>query len=222
MIVSQLHRSPGVFFEHDKGKSQVSGQLMYSARIIPYRGAWIDFEFDSKNIVWARIDRRRKLPVTTLLRAIDYSTSEILDLFYDCDQFSINKNGVSLSLTPDRLKGTIAPQNIVDKEKNVIVESGRRISMRHVKQMQEADIKSLAFDDDFIIGKTSADEVVDQSTGEILVQVNQIFTEEMLAKLRLAGIKKIKTLYINDVEQGSYISDTLRLDETVDRQKRFG
>ena len=218
VIVSQLHRSPGVFFEHDKGKSQVSGQLMYSARIIPYRGAWIDFEFDSKNIVWARIDRRRKLPVTTLLRAIDYSTSEILDLFYDCDQFSINKNGVSLSLTPDRLKGTIAPQNIVDKEKNVIVESGRRISMRHVKQMQEADIKSLAFDDDFIIGKTSADEVVDQSTGEILVQVNQILTEEMLAKLRLAGIKKIKTLYINDVEQGSYISDTLRLDETVDRR----
>ncbi|MGC6404368.1 MAG: DNA-directed RNA polymerase subunit beta [Candidatus Comchoanobacterales bacterium] len=218
VIVSQLHRSPGVFFEHDKGKSQVSGALIYSARIIPYRGAWIDFEFDSKNIVWARIDRRRKLPVTTLLRAIDYSTAEILDLFYTRDIYTINKKDISLTLEADRLKGTIAQLDIVDADKNVIVESGRRISMRHIKQMQEANISSLNFDDDFLIGRTSAQEIVDQSTGEILVQINQIITEEMLAKIRLAKIKKIETLYINDVEQGSYISDTLRLDETVDRR----
>ena len=216
VIVSQLHRSPGVFFEHDRGKTHSSGKLLFSARIIPYRGSWLDFEFDPKDCLYFRIDRRRKMPVTTLLKAIGCTVEQILEEFFIFDCFYLSDKGIQFELVPERLRGEVASFDIVAKNKNVIVEKNKRITAKHIREMQEMGIKQLDVPEDFLLGRTLAQHIVDKETGEIVASANDEITEELLAKLRKANIKKINTLYINDLNHGAYISQTLRIDETAD------
>jgi len=168
VIVSQLHRSPGVFFDHDKGKTHASGKLLFSARVIPYRGSWLDFEFDPKDHLFVRIDRRRKLPVSILLRALGYSNEEILARFFETDSYKITKKGVTLKLIPQRLRGEIAAFDIVNKDGDVIVEQGRRITARHIRSIENDGIKELLVPVSYLLGKSLAKDVVDKSTGEFV------------------------------------------------------
>jgi DNA-directed RNA polymerase subunit beta len=217
VVVSQLHRSPGVFFEHDKGKTHSSGKLLYSARIIPYRGSWLDFEFDPKDALYVRIDRRRKLPATVLLRSLGFTTEEMLDLFYDSDKFSIGASSVTLKVTPARLRGELASIDIKDVNGKVIVEEGRRISGRHVRMMQKAGIDKIEFPDKYLFTKVMAHPVIDKETGEEIASANQEITEELLEELRQKKVSSIQTLYINEIECGPYISDTLKIDVSKNR-----
>jgi len=214
VIVSQLHRSPGVFFDHDKGKTHSSGKLLYSARVIPYRGSWLDFEFDPKDSVFVRIDRRRKLPATILLRALGYNTEEILDMFFDKIDCKMVKDGVELPLIPERLRGETTSFDI-KVGKKVIVEAGRRITMRHIKALDEAKITKLTAPHDYMYDKILAHDIVDESSGEILAPANSQLSEEVLKKIEEAGIKKIQVLYTNDLDAGPYISNTLSIDPTT-------
>ena len=214
VIVSQLHRSPGVFFDHDKGKTHSSGKLLYSARVIPYRGSWLDFEFDPKDVLFVRIDRRRKLPATILLRALGYEEEEILALFFDTNTFHLSKDGALLELVPERLRGETALFDIKIGDE-VLVEEGRRITARHIRKLDEAGVDRLEVPASYVVGKVLAKNVVDTSTGELIAKANDEVTEEMLATLQEAGIDVIQTLYINDLDRGPYISDTLRLDPTT-------
>ncbi len=213
VIVSQLHRSPGVFFEHDKGKTHSSGKLLFSARVIPYRGSWLDFEFDPKDSVFVRIDRRRKLPATILLRALGYGTEEILDLFFDKDTFSFTKSGLKLDLVPERLRGETAGFEIQVKGK-VLVEAGRRVTARHIREMEGAELKSLEVPDEFAVGKVLSHDVVDTATGEVLAQANDEITFELLEKFKQSDVKQFQTIFTNDLDHGPYMSSTLRLDPT--------
>ncbi len=215
VIVSQLHRSPGVFFDHDKGKTHSSGKLLYSARVIPYRGSWLDFEFDPKDCIYTRIDRRRKLPVTILLRALGMTDEEILAIFFETSQISLLKDGGKLNVVPERLRGDTAHADIKDKKGNVIVQERKRITARHVKLISEAGIKALEVTDEYLLGKIVAQNIIDKETGELLAEANAEITEELLAKLREAEIKKFEILYVNDLDQGPYISDTLRIDPST-------
>ena len=230
VIVSQLHRSPGVFFEHDKGKTHSSGKLLFSARVIPYRGSWLDFEFDPKDLVFVRIDRRRKLPATVLLRALEKKdkdgkwepyykdNGEILDVFFKTDRFELSARQLRIILVPDRWRGETAPFDLADRDGNVIVEEGRRVNSRHVarlKAAQEAGLRSLPVPDDFANGKVLARDVVNRETGEVLGKANDVIAPETLAKLREEGIRRFDALYVNDVDEGSYLSDTLRTDLTT-------
>jgi DNA-directed RNA polymerase subunit beta len=214
VVVSQLHRSPGVFFDHDKGKTHSSGKLLYSARIIPYRGSWLDFEFDPKDCVFARIDRRRKLPVTILLRALGYSTEEILAMFFETTTYRFNKDEIVMDLIPDRIRGEIAQFNVVDNNGEVIVEEGRRITMRHVRELEKRQVKALRVPLDYLVGKVLAGAIINEETGEVLAQPNAEMTEELYQSLIKAGATEIQTLYTNELDKGSYISDTLRIDPT--------
>jgi len=213
VIVSQLHRSPGVFFDHDKGKTHSSGKLLFSARVIPYRGSWLDFEFDPKDSVFVRIDRRRKLPATILLRALGYETAEILDMFFEKDSFQIGKKKIELALVPARLRGDTAGFDIKAGRK-VIVEAGKRITARHIKQLEEAGVSKLEVPHDFLVGRTLAHDLVDAETGELLAMANDEITEELSAQLADKGVKKVQTLFTNDLDHGPFISDTLRIDPT--------
>jgi DNA-directed RNA polymerase subunit beta len=215
VIVSQLHRSPGVFFDHDKGKTHSSGKLLFSARVIPYRGSWLDFEFDAKDGIFTRIDRRRKLPVTVLLRALGMSNEEILDTFFETSNITLLKEGAKLELVPERLRGDSALFDIVDKQGNVIVAYGKRITSRHVKMIHEAGIKALNVPDDYLLGKIIAHGLIDKESGEVLADANAEITEELLQKLRGAGVKKFDILYVNDLDQGPYISNTLNIDAST-------
>ena len=212
VIVSQLHRSPGVFFDHDKGKTHSSGKLLYSARVIPYRGSWLDFEFDPKDMVYVRIDRRRKLPATILLRALGYNSQEILDMFYDTNVIECKGGEFVMKLVPDRLRGEVASFDIVDKKGKVLVEQGRRITGRHVRQIEKAKISDLPVPAEYLAGKVLAHDIVDKASGELLAECNAELTGELIAKLVEAGIKKFETLYTNELDCGSFISDTLRID----------
>jgi DNA-directed RNA polymerase subunit beta len=214
VIVSQLHRSPGVFFEHDRGKTHSSGKLLFSARIIPYRGSWLDFEFDPKDSIYVRIDRRRKLPTTILLRALDYSVEDILGMFFENNVFHIHNNEFSLDLIPERLRGEIAPFEI-KKAGKVIVEQDRRITVRHIAQLEKANIKKLEVPADYLLGKVLAKTVVHQETGEILANANDIISADILKAFIAADVKTFETLYINDIDHGAYMSDTLRADSTT-------
>ncbi len=211
VIVSQLHRSPGVFFDHDKGKTHSSGKLLFSARVIPYRGSWLDLEFDPKDAVFVRIDRRRKLPATVLLRALGYDTEQILEMFFETDTFQLTKKTVKLKLVPERLRGETAIFDIKAKGK-MITETGRRITQRHIKQLDAAGIKTLDVPTDYLYGKMLAHGIVDTGTGELLANANDEITEELLALLIEKGIKKVETLFTNDLDQGPYISSTLKID----------
>src|SRR6186713_2271319 len=216
VIVSQLHRSPGVFFDHDRGKSHSSGKLLFSARIIPYRGSWLDFEFDPKDAVFARIDRRRKLPVSIILRALGMNETEILDVFFDKNKFFIARDEVSLELVPARLRGETATFEIRIGDQ-VIVEEGRRITARHVRQLEDAGVKKLTVPREYIYGKILAHDVVNTDTGEVLAKANEVLTAASMEKLIEAGINEVKTLYTNDLDRGPYISDTLRIDPAKTR-----
>ncbi len=215
VIVQQLHRSPGVFFDHDKGKTHSSGKLLFSARVIPYRGSWLDFEFDPKDAIYVRIDRRRKLPATVLLRALGYDNQQIIDLFFEKNTFHLRKKGADLELIPERLRGETAGFDIKDGDGNVIVESGRRITARHIRQMEKAKLGKLQVPDDYLVGQMLGEDLVEKSTGELLAAANTEITEELVQSLRDAGVKTFRVLYINDLDQGPYISNTLAIDTTT-------
>ena len=216
VIVSQLHRSPGVFFDHDRGKTHSSGKLLFSARIIPYRGSWLDFEFDPKDCVFARIDRRRKLPVTIILRALGFTEEQVLDMFFEKNTFYLSKKEIEFEVIPQRLRGETAAFEI-RVGKKVIVEEGRRITARHVRDLEEAHVKRLPVPTEYVQGKVLAHDIVNTETGEILAKANEILTVPTVAKLIESGIPEIRTLYVNDLDRGPYISDTLRIDPTKTR-----
>ncbi len=214
VIVSQLHRSPGVFFEHDKGKTHSSGKLLFSARIIPYRGSWLDFEFDPKDILYFRVDRRRKMPVTILLKAIGLNPEQILAHFFVFDNFRLMDVGAQLEFVADRLKGEVARFDIVDKSGAVIVEKDKRITARHVRQLEQSGTQHISVPEDFLVGRVLAKNMIDADTGEIIAKANDELTEALLKKLRAAGVKEIQCLFTNELDEGAYISQTLASDET--------
>ena len=213
VIVSQLHRSPGVFFDHDRGKTHSSGKLLFSARIIPYRGSWLDFEFDPKDCVFARIDRRRKLPVTIILRALGYTEEQILDMFFEKNVFHLSKKEITFEIIPQRLRGETASFEI-RVGKKVIVEEGRRITARHVRDLEEAGVKQLPVPIEYLQGKVLVHDIVNTETGEILAKANEVLTVPTVGKLIENGITEIRTIFVNDLDRGPYISDTLRIDPT--------
>ncbi|WOX06768.1 DNA-directed RNA polymerase subunit beta [Microbulbifer pacificus] len=212
VIVSQLHRSPGVFFDHDKGKTHSSGKLLYAARVIPYRGSWLDFEFDPKDLVYVRIDRRRKLPATILLRALGFSSQEMLEMFFETSKFTLNNDTVSLKLIPSRLRGDVASFDIRDGSGKVIVEEGRRITPRHIRQLEKAGVETLEAPVAYANGRVLANDIIDESTGEVAIECNTEITDEVINKLRVLNIKQFETLYTNDLDCGPFVSDTLRAD----------
>jgi len=214
VIVSQLHRSPGVFFDHDKGKTHSSGKLLFSARVIPYRGSWLDMEFDPKDSLFVRIDRRRKLPATILLRALGYDNEQILDMFFETNKFHLGKKEIKLDLVPERLRGETTTFDIKAKTR-VIVAEGRRVTARHIRELDKAGVKSLVVPEDYLFGKILSHNIIDKETGELIANANDEITEELLTTLREAGIKDVKTLYVNDLDRGPYISSTLRIDPTT-------
>jgi DNA-directed RNA polymerase subunit beta len=216
VIVSQLHRSPGVFFDHDRGKTHSSGKLLFSARIIPYRGSWLDFEFDPKDCVFARIDRRRKLPVTIILRALGYTEEQMLDMFFDKNTYYISKDKFEFDLIPARLRGETAAFTIKVGDE-VVVEEGRRITARHVRQLEQKNVTRLEVPKEYLIGKILAHDVFNTETGEIIAKANEVLTVAVVDKLIEAGIAQIRCLYVNDLDRGPYISDTLRIDATRTR-----
>ncbi|MEK8087913.1 DNA-directed RNA polymerase subunit beta [Aquabacterium sp. A3] len=216
VIVSQLHRSPGVFFEHDKGKTHSSGKLLFSARIIPYRGSWLDFEFDPKDLLYFRVDRRRKMPVTTLLKAIGMNNEQILETFFQFDHVKLMDAGAQLAFVPERFKGEVARFDITDKGGNVVVEKDKRITARHTRALEQSGTTHLSVPEDFLLGRVLAKNQIDPDTGEIIAKANEELTETLLKKLRSAGIKDLEILFTNELDQGGYISQTLSTDETAD------
>ena len=217
VIVSQLHRSPGVFFEHDKGKTHSSGKLLFSARVIPYRGSWLDFEFDPKDILYFRIDRRRKMPVTILLKAIGMNDEQILENFFGFDNFKLQAAGAQMNFVAERLKGEVARFDITDKAGNVVIAKDKRINAKNIRDLEAAKTTTINVPDDYLIGRVVAKNIVDADTGEVLATANEEITETLLANLREAGVKELETIYTNDLDQGSFISQTLRIDETADQ-----
>ncbi len=218
VIVSQLHRSPGVFFDHDRGKTHSSGKLLFNARIIPYRGSWLDFEFDPKDHLYARIDRRRKLPATTLLRALGYSTEDILGLFFETDRFRIDGAEIYYHLVPQRLQGELAVFDIVHpKTGELLVAKGKRVTARHVRILQElAENTEVPVPEAYLLGKVLAKDLVDPGTGELVLEANDPLDEDAIKKLRQLSPIEIETLYTNEVDRGPYISETLRIDTSRD------
>ena len=216
VVVNQLHRSPGVFFDHDKGKTHSSGKVLYSARIIPYRGSWLDFEFDPKDNLFCRIDRRRKIPATIILKAMDMGTEEILQHFYEVDTVQIEKTGISVELMPSRLRGQTLPVDLKIRSK-VVVEANKRITARHVRELEQAKMSALKVEDDFLIGKVLAKDIFNQETGEVLVSANTELDQPTIEAIREANISELHTLYINELDKGPYISTTLRADPTSNR-----
>ena len=217
VIVSQLHRSPGVFFDHDKGKTHSSGKLLYSARVIPMRGSWLDFEFDPKDCLFVRIDRRRKLPATVILRALEYSSQDILELFFETDSFSVTEEAYMLDLIANRLRGETARFDILDQKGNLIVEEGSRITARHIREMEKAGLTQLSCPSEYVCGHVLAEDIIDNDTGEIIVPCNTSITEETLDLLAEAGVDTFKTIYTNDLDCGPFISDTLNVDATSNK-----
>eukprot|EP01034_Spumella_vulgaris_P042582 gene42582-52809_t len=217
VIVSQLHRSPGVFFEHDKGKTHSSGKLLYSARIIPYRGSWLDFEFDPKDNLFVRIDRRRKLPATILLRALGYNNEQMLEMFHEINTFQLADGGAMLELVPERLKGEKAQFDIKTSADKVLVEQGKLITARHIKLIQEAGVKHLQVPDEYLLGKIVSKDLVSKETGEVIAVANTEVTADLLPKLRAAGVVELPTVYVNDLDKGAYISTTMNIDPSRTR-----
>ena len=216
VIVSQLHRSPGVFFDHDRGKTHSSGKLLYSARVIPYRGSWLDFEFDPKDMVYVRIDRRRKLPATILLRALGLSSQEILELFFDTDTFNASpEGGFTMELIPDRLRGEVAAFDIRDDKGKIIVEAGRRVTGRHIQKIVKSGLTELAVPVEYVHGRSLAKDVINEETGEVVLPCNTELTQEALEQLAEMGAENVETIYTNELDCGPFMSDTLRIDTTT-------
>jgi DNA-directed RNA polymerase subunit beta len=213
VIVSQLHRSPGVFFDHDKGKTHSSGKLLFNARVIPYRGSWLDFEFDHKDSIFVRIDRRRKIPATILLRGLEYTNEEMIDIFFETNKFTLGPDKCLFHLIPDRLRGEIAAFDIkLDDE--VLVEEGRRITAKHIRQMNKAGISEIEVPNEYLYEKILGHNIIDEASGEIIANVNAEITEELLQVIIDSGITEISTLFVNDLDRGAYISNAMRLDST--------
>ncbi len=219
VVVSQLHRSPGVFFDHDKGKTHSSGKLLYSARVIPYRGSWLDFEFDHKNIIHVRIDRRRKMPATVLLRALGYNTQELLNYFYDTEKITLDSGKrFKKSIEYNFIEGQRATADI-KLGGSVIVKKNRKFTRVAIRKMRDAKLNTLPIDIADVIGKISAQDVVDESTGEILLECNEEVTETKIERLREAKIKKFSVLFIDNLNVGSYLRDTLVADKITSREE---
>ncbi len=216
VIVSQLHRSPGVFFDHDKGKTHSSGKVLYNARVIPYRGSWLDFEFDAKDNLFVRIDRRRKLPATIILRALEFTTEEILATFFETIKFEIKDGKVLMELVPERLRGETATFDIIAAG-DVVVEKGRRITARHIRQLEKAGITQIEVPVEYVVGKISARDYVNPQTGEIMINANTALSMEAIANLSQAGFKQFEVLFTNELDHGPYISETLRIDPSSNR-----
>ena len=215
VVVSQLHRSPGLFFDHDKGKGHSSGKVLYGARVIPYRGSWLDFEFDAKDLVYVRIDRRRKLLATILLKALKLTNQEILEKFYETEIYKNKKNDTyQLQVIPRRLMGRVSPVDIEIKGES-IVKKGDRISARHIRKIEGAKLKLLDMPKEALYGQVIAKDILDKTTGEIVLEANTVIDEESLPVLEELNLAEIETLYINDIESGPYIADTLRADSTT-------
>ncbi|MDT8869991.1 DNA-directed RNA polymerase subunit beta [Vibrio fluvialis] len=216
VIVSQLHRSPGVFFDSDKGKTHSSGKVLYNARIIPYRGSWLDFEFDPKDNLYVRIDRRRKLPASIILRALGKTTEEILDIFFEKINFEVKDQTLMMELVPERLRGETASFDI-EADGKVYVEKGRRVTARHIRQLEKDDVSFIEVPVEYIVGKVSSKDYINEATGEIIVAANQEISLESLANLSQAGYKKLEVLFTNDLDHGPFMSETLRIDSSIDR-----
>src|SRR3984885_10056297 len=198
VIVSQLHRSPGVFFEHDKGKTHSSGKLLFSARIIPYRGSWLDFEFDPKDVLYFRVDRRRKMPVTILLKGIGLNPESILANFFVFDNFRLMDSGAQMEFVADRLRGEIARFDITDKSGTVVVEKDKRVTARHTRDMEQSGTTHISVPEDYLVGRVLARNIVDPDSGEILAKANDELAEALLKKLRSAGVQDIQAIYTNE------------------------
>lgn len=216
VIVSQLHRSPGVFFDSDKGKTHSSGKVLYNARIIPYRGSWLDFEFDLKDNLFVRIDRRRKLPVTVILRALQYTTDQILNIFFNKVIYEICNDELYMHLVPERLRGETASFTI-KVDGNVYVEKGRRITVKHINRLKQDNITKIKVPIDYIVGKVVIRDYLNKSTGVPIVSANTIISSDILHNLIISGYRFIETLFSNDLDYGNYISETLRIDTSVNR-----
>jgi DNA-directed RNA polymerase subunit beta len=220
VIVSQMHRSPGVFFDHDKGKTHSSGKLLFAARVIPYRGSWLDFEFDAKDIVFVRIDRRRKLPVTTLLYALGLDSEEILSTFYKSIAFTKVKNGWRVPFDADRYRGVKPERDLIDaKTGKVVVEAGRKMTPRLAKKLAEDGLKELLVQDEDLFGRYLASEIVNMETGEIFAEAGDEITPELLESLVEAGYDEITTLDIDHVNTGAFIRNTLAADKCTNREQ---
>jgi len=217
VVVSQLHRSPGVFFDHDKGKTHSSGKLLYSARVIPMRGSWLDFEFDPKDCLYVRIDRRRKLPATVLLRALNFTSKEILELFFETDNFQVTEESYSLELIAGRLRGETAQFDITDQKGKISVEESSRITARHIRDMEKAGLTRLNCPSEYVCGHVLSEDILDSETGEIVIPCNTTITEEVLDQLAELGIASFSTIYTNDLDCGPFMSDTLNVDPSTNR-----
>src|ERR1700739_4056315 len=219
VIVSQMHRSPGVFFDHDKGKTHSSGKLLFAARIIPYRGSWLDFEFDAKDIVYARVDRRRKIPVTSLLYALGMSGEEILNTFYKQVPYKRTKDGWRVPFDANRLRGYKAINDLVDADTGkVVLEAGKKLTVRQARQLAEKGLKALRLSDDELIGHYIAEDLVNPKTGEIYAEAGDEITDKSLKVLIELGYKELPLLNIDHVNVGAYIRNTLAIDKNMTRE----
>ena len=220
VIVSQMHRSPGVFFDHDKGKTHSSGKLLFAARIIPYRGSWLDIEFDAKDIVHARIDRRRKIPVTSLMQALGLDAEEILRTFYKHITYKRTKDGWRVPFDANRLRGYKAVNDLVDADTGkVVVEAGKKITVRQARQLSEKGLKALRMTDEELIGHYIAEDLVNPKTGEIYAEAGEEITEKSLKTIGEAGLKELPVLDIDHVTVGGYIRNTLMVDKNNSREE---
>ncbi len=214
VIVSQLHRSPGVIFDHDGGKTHASRKLLFTARVIPYRGSWLDMEFDPKDLLYIRIDRRRKLPATIMLRALGYSSEEILAMFFENDRISIDQEDCKIDLVPERLRGQQLEFDLKGPKGKVLVEAEKRITARHTREMEKAGLSEIVVPNEFVVGRTLAKNIINTETGELLAEANDEITVEILEMLRENSIHEIETIYTNDIDCGPFISETLRVDNS--------
>jgi len=215
VIVSQLHRSPGVFFDHDKGKTHSSGKLLFNARVIPYRGSWLDFEFDHKDCVFVRIDRRRKIPATILLRGLGYDNEEMLKIFFEMNKFTVDAQKCIFHIVPERMRGEIAAFDIKSKKGEVLVEEGRRITAKHIREMIKSGLTEVEVPKDYLAGKILGHNLIDRSTGELVANVNDELTVAIIDRCIESGIADLNTLFVNDLDKGPYMSNAMRLDTTT-------
>ena len=224
VIVSQLHRSPGAFFDHDRGKTHSSGKLLYSARIIPYRGSWIDFEFDPKDILYVRIDRRRKLPATTLLRALGYSTQELLDYYYDKEAVHIEAdNKLAKSVNLDLLLGQRAARDLKDpKTDEILVRKNRKFTQGAIRKIERLGIDRIPVDEEELIGAVIAADIFDEETGEVIAECNDDVTSELIEKMREAGIKSFEILFIDNLNVGAFLRNTINAELNERRRSWTG
>ena len=214
VIVSQLHRSPGVFFDHDKGKTHSSGKLLFNARVIPYRGSWLDFEFDHKDCVYVRIDRRRKIPATILLRGLGFDNEEMIKIFFETNRFTLTAEKCLFNIVPERMRGEISAFDIKHNNQ-VLVEEGRRITAKHIREMNKVGLTEVEVPRDYLVGKILGHNLVDESTGELVANVNDEITQVIIDRCLESGVSEINTLFVNDLDNGPYISNAMRIDTTT-------